>query len=421
MLNMLSSHPGVSDYKINSRNKQSYEVFFVKGKLETVRCTDTCDKEVTVYADHDGCKGEAQFFVYPSTTDEEIAKLIDEAVHKANLIHNPVFSLPENEAEDYRIESDIENCAPSALAGILAQTVFEASTLPNGAINSLEIFINRYCDTVENSKGIRKSQTRHDIMIEAIPTYNGEKQSVELYAQYNLGSTSLFDLSCQIKEKMQEVSARYHATKPAVALECPVILNKQELSELFFGIAYDLNYASVYSHSNLYKKGDAIQKEPVHDRINISMSGEVPGNVRSAKFDADGISLGSVQIIKEGVAIAYFGSNRFGQYLGETPTGELRILCVEPGSLQEDAFVGGTFLEILSMSGLQVDAYSDYIGGEIRLAYYHHNGQTTPVTGVSFSGKLSDVLNNIRLANKTAMSGGYVGPHKAIIEQVTIF
>ena len=65
----------ISDYKINIHAKESYELFFVKGKLETLRRTDTCDKEVTVYVNHGQCKGEAQFFVYPSTTQEQIDAL----------------------------------------------------------------------------------------------------------------------------------------------------------------------------------------------------------------------------------------------------------------------------------------------------------------------------------------------------------
>ena len=36
----LMSHKEVCDYKINLDRKESYELFFVKGSLETVRNTD---------------------------------------------------------------------------------------------------------------------------------------------------------------------------------------------------------------------------------------------------------------------------------------------------------------------------------------------------------------------------------------------
>ena len=41
----LQSHKGVCAYKVNFRRKESYELFFVKGNLETVRNTDNTDKE----------------------------------------------------------------------------------------------------------------------------------------------------------------------------------------------------------------------------------------------------------------------------------------------------------------------------------------------------------------------------------------
>ena len=49
LMELLNADTRISDYKINLRSKESYELFFVKGALETLRCTDTCDKEVTVY------------------------------------------------------------------------------------------------------------------------------------------------------------------------------------------------------------------------------------------------------------------------------------------------------------------------------------------------------------------------------------
>ena len=47
IIELLRANAQVSDYKINIHKKESFELFFVKGKLETVRCTDTCDKVVT--------------------------------------------------------------------------------------------------------------------------------------------------------------------------------------------------------------------------------------------------------------------------------------------------------------------------------------------------------------------------------------
>ncbi len=420
IIELLRNNSEVSDYKINIHNKESCELFFVKGKLETVRNTDTCDKEVTVYVDHDEYKGESQFFVYPSTTEAEIEEKIEEAVRKALLINNKSFALPAAEQGQYEVESNFSEYEPYELASLIADAVFQANTIENAALNSVEIFINKHREEVINSNGLNKSQIKYDAMVEAIPTYNGEKQSVELYEQYNFGSFDQQEITKEIAGKMEEVRARYNAVTPNCEIDCKVILDKLELAELFVNIAYDLNYSSVYAQANLFKKDDWIQRSENCDKISITMAGEAKGSVRSSKFDADGMSLGSMKIVDGGKVVNYFGSNRFGQYLGEKPTGALPCICVEAGTANDSDFEG-KYLAVKSMSGLQVDFYNDYIGGEVRLAYYSDGEKITPITGVSVSGKLSEVLDSIRFSKKLACHGSYIGPERAILSKMKVF
>lgn len=418
IMELLAGNPSVSDYKINIHQKESYELFFVKGKLETLRCTDTCDKEVTVYADHDGFRGDAQFFVYPSTTTAEAQELIQEAVEKALLIRNQAFELPASQEGAFDVPSNFRDYEPAELASIISRTVFEANTIDNAALNSVEVFINKHTERILNSRGLDKTQVRYDAMVEAIPTYNGDTQSVELYEQYNFSSMDVAALNREISEKMEQVKARYEAKAPAEPLSCPVVLNIQEVSELMREIAWDLNYASVYSHSNLFKKGEPVQKEILGDAIGITMAGQVSGSVRSRCFDEDGLSLDSIRLVENGKVVNYFGSSRYGQYLNETPTGSLPCLCADAGTA---TMPEGDWLEVISMSGLQVDFYNDYIGGEVRLAYHHTPEGMVPVTGISVSGSLAEVLSHIRFSPETAVFGGYQGPEKAVINNMKIY
>jgi len=417
----LKKNPRVTDYRIRLSAKESYESFYVKGKLETVRCTDTCDKVVTVYADHDGFKGDSQFFVYPSTTEADLDELIEKAVEKALLLNNKMYTLPENETGEYQVESNFSAYTLPQLSAKIAEAVFSANTLENADLNSVEIFVNRHTDTIRNSRGIHKTQVRYDAMVEAIPTYNGDAESVELYQQYNFSAFDADTVKAEIAEKLQEVTARAAAVKPDFAIACPVVLNKQELSELFGSICRDLNFATVYAHAGLFHKGDEIQETPTGDTITITMAGSLPGNIRSACFDGDGMTLIPTKIVENGKAIAYYGDNRFGQYLEEVPTGNLRCIQVAPGSACPKCLSAAPYLEVLSMSGLQVDFFNDYIGGEIRLAYYCDGGKLLPVTGISITGSLKQVLSSIRLSTETAVDNGYTGPAKAILQDMKIF
>lgn len=421
IINLLDCNKNISDYKININNKESYQLFFVKGKLETVRNANNCDKEITIYVNHDEYKGEAQFFIYPSTTEDEINELINKAVAKALLINNQNYELPKNEVGSYEVESNFKEYKAGDLAYMISNAVFKANDIENASLNSVEVFVNKHIDTIINSQGINKTQITYDAMVEAIPTYNGQKESVELYEQYNFGNFDEDTIINEIKEKLLEVKARHEAIKPDFNINCNIILNKLELSELFDNIAYDLNYSSVYSQANVFKKNDNIQNNPTGDLISITMAGEALGNIDSSRFDSDGMSLTSIKIVDNGKAVNYFGSNRYGQYLNEKPTGALKCIVVDSGSACPKCLNKAPYLEILSMSGLQVDFYSDYIGGEIRLAYYNDGNKIIPVTGISFNGKLSEVLSSIRLSKELTVCNSYNGPKKAILSNVKIF
>ena len=416
---LLAGHSKVSDYKLSITKKESYELFFVKGALETVRQTDTWDRSVTIYVDHGEYKGDSKFFIYPSTTFSQKADLINEAVSKALLIRNQKYDLPGPENGRFTVESNFEDYDPAELAASIAKTVFDANAVENASLNAVEIFINKYTERIINSRGLDKIQTRYDAMVEAIPTYNGENLSVELYEQVNFSTLDTDALRSRIAGKMAEVKARYEAVTPEAIQPCKVILNPLELSQLFWFIADDMDYATVYGHSNVFSKGDALQKDPTGDKLTVTMAGSVPGNVRSACFDADGLALTDTTIIEDGKVVNYFGSNRFGQYLGEKPTGVLPCLKVAPGTAAD--FETGPYLEVVSMSAFQVDLYSDYVGGEVRLGYYHDGEKVTPVTGISFSGSLTECLNRIRLSAETCTLDGYTGPAKAILEGMKIY
>ncbi len=419
ILDTLKSNPRVSDYKVNITAKESYELFYVKGALETVRATSTCDKQVSVYADHGEFKGDSQFFVYPSTTQQELEELTEKAVEKALIINNPAYALPENEVGSFEVRSNFQEYTLPALAEKIAQSVFRANVLANASLNSVEIFVNRYTETVCNSRGIHKTQVRYSAMVEAIPTYNGEDMSVELYQQYNFSFLDQDAITREVYGKLLEVKARYEAVTPDFPMVGDVILNKLELSELFGSIAYDLNYGSQYAHASLFHKGDAIQPSPLGDKLTITMAGSLPGNIRSACFDGDGMSLKNQVIVRDGVAVNYYGANRFGQYLQEAPTGNLQCMQVDAGTAEIAENTPG--LEVISMSGLQVDFYNDYIGGEVRLAYWRDGKTCIPVTGISITGSLRQVLGSIVLSGETATQDGYEGPRKALLKHMKVF
>ena len=90
------------------------------------------------------------------------------------------------------------------------------------------------------------------------------------------------------------------------------------------------------------------------------MAASLPGCADSRCFDYDGMTLSEKRIIDGGKAVACYGANRFAQYMNAEPTGSLPILKLDGGTAEEET---GPYLEVVSMSGIQTDFYSDYLGG----------------------------------------------------------
>ena len=419
VINLLKNTSGISDWKVNTVRTESTELFFVHKNLETVRSTDTTDIKVTVYVAHDGKLGEATFSVYSSYDENTIAEEVEKAKKKASIIGNQAYSLPENEVGEYVSASNFASYKPHELASLISKACFEADCIEGGSINALEIFVYKDIVSVTNSRGIDKTQTKYRAMVEAIPTFNGE-ESVELYEQYNFTEFEHNLVVEEIANKMREVKDRYEAKAPENKLYCPVVLDAPELEQLMGNFVGNLNFSTVYQHSNAFGLGDDIQKEAKGDRLTITMCGTVKGSVRSSVFDGDGITLVDRKIIENGKAVALYGGTRFAQYLNEVATGNLGCLSVECGTLTDEQKTSAPYFRCASMSGLQVDIYNDYIGGEVRLGYYFDGEKEIPVTGISISGKLSVAIANMRLSNEAITCESYNGPKCAIFEGIEI-
>lgn len=418
---LLEKNQHVDAWRITEKATVSYELFFVHRKLETVRATDTVSTGVTVYVDHDGAKGDSSFPVYRSMTESDIAAKIESAVNRAKLVSNQPYDLPEGGQEYAELPTNMKDRDMKTLGKQIADAVFAADDMEGGSINACEIFIYRDTVHVLNSRGVDKTQVTHRVMIEAIPTFTTEKESVELYEDHRFTEFDPAKVTAEIAEKMQEVKARSQAVKPAVPMTVNVMLRPHEIRELVGDLAYDLNYASVYSHANLHHVGDDLQQGGVGDKLTITMKAVVEGSESSASFDDDGTGLTDTCIIENGAVKQYFGSNRFGQYLNvEKPSGMLRCAQVAAGSVPMADMTKEPCLDVVSMSGLQLDLYNDYIGGEIRLAYYFDGEKTVPVTGITMSAKLSEVLKGMKLSTETAVSGDYEGPQRLLMHSVAV-
>ena len=420
LISLLNENDQISAWRVVRHSITSYELFFVHENVETVRATDTLDTDVTVYVEHDQMLGDSTFSLSQAMSKEEIREKINTATRRAKLVFNKPFELPSQAKEKCRLPSNLSEDLPKETARKIADAVFAAKKDAGCSINALEIFLVRDTVSVQNSRGLDKEEVRHRAMVEAIPTFTDENQSVELYENLRFTTFDEKAISERIAEKMREVKDRALAEKPSITKRMRVMLRAKEIEELLTEIVNDLNFATVYAGANLYSIGDDLQRGAV-DKITLTLEGEREGCDESASFDDDGLGLTSAVLIKDGLVQQYHGANRFGQYLGvSSPTGVMRCMKLDKGTLTDNEKDRLPYLECASLSGLQVDLYNDYIGGEIRLGYLYDGKEKKPVTGITMSGTLSKVLSTLRLSDQIVQEGSYEGPALMLLEDMKI-
>ena len=421
IIDILKEYSEISDYKIVEETVESAEFFFVHDALETARKTNTEQKTITIYVDHKSYRGESKFTYNDIDSQDSLKEKISNAIEMAKLLDNKKFSLPRDEQGKYINDTNFINKPLKEVATNIYEVIKECENKSRAKLNAKEIFVYKTITHLINSQNIDKTYTKYKSMIEVIPTFDTKKESVEIYTQLNISTLNESELKKQINEALKDVCARARAKKPHETINCPVILRSQEISEIMSNIASDLNYSSLYLKANNFKKGDLIQSANQADLIDITMQGEVKGCASSQPFDLDGVSLKKKRIVKDGIVVGNFGQSKMAQYLRKPETGSLPILVLKKGSMKEKDMKSEAYLECASFSGLQVDIQNDYIGGEVRLAYYFDGKKRHPITGISISAKLSDVLNNIYLSSKVITSPRYKGPNLAKINGFKIF
>ncbi len=423
LVELIKENSNVSDYRIITDKLEAYELYFVHNTLETIRAVDSKEISVTIYVDHKKYRGDSTFTVSNSDTEEDIISKINNAVSMASLINNKKYCLVGNETLKGEIKSNFNDYDIKALGEEIYNVIFECTEKSRAQINATEIFINKHFRHIENSQNLDKEEISYDAMIETIPTFNkrAKNDSVELYSQIHFNSFNKEAFASLINQDLRDVIARGKAVKPDYEIKAPVILRAKEISEIMQSIILELNYSTVYNESNLYKVKDAIQTKPEASLLKIKLVGSVEGSSGSHLFDSDGFNLTEKLVVNNGVVKSYYGSNQYAQYLHKKPTGNFNIINLSKGKYSERALKSEPYLECVSFSGLQVDLNNDYIGGEVRLANYYDGHKIRPVTGISISGKFSEVINTIKLSKKTLTDSNYTGPTIALLSKMNIF
>ena len=409
----LLNNNNINTYQITNTITNDSEMFFDRGKLETIRKVSTNEILVQIFTEDGDTQGQADFVISKDLSTKEINELIATAILSSKLVHNKKYELVKGEKkQSYKYKDELEDSY--TILQKISKIYFDLEE-ENLKFNSLECFFKERTTTIINSNNVNLSKKTYRINVEAIPSYYSKDFKTELYRMFNYDKLDYDKIKEDVIKSLNDLRNRGKAIKFDQNIKTNVILRAPEIRELFTEYIDNFNYADVYFESNLAKVGDVLQTNP-KTKLNLSLDKRTKADF----FDNEGIILKKLSLIEDGKLVSYYGSQRFASYLNLKATGDLTKIVLKNGTKSIDNLRKEPYIELIDLSGLQVDAYSSYIGGEVRLAIYFDGTKTYPISGFSFSGNLNEVINNMELSKEKEMINDYEGPSFMKIPNIEI-
>ena len=287
---IIGSNKNIDGWKIVRVHSDSYQLFCIHGKIETVRRASSVNYTATVYVNHDGKTGSGTFTVNVSDSAEEIAAKTDKAAASARLIFDEPYALPYKQQLMAMVPCDYVGVEIAELANMVYEAVLRGCKAAHCDVNALEIFLDSAKTQIVNSRGLEKCQKSRYIMLEAIPTCTYGGESVELYKTISLANADMERITCEIRSSLADAAARLKAVRPAEKIECPVVFRADEIKELVSALVADSDFSAVYSGNNLHKIGEKWNSGGVCP-LTVTLKGLIPDCAGGGFFDSDGCSI----------------------------------------------------------------------------------------------------------------------------------
>ncbi len=407
------------EYVINEEVESTYELFFVRHELQMNRIKDVKKYFVSIYHGHGEYMGNASTQIFPTMTKEEATKELESAIYGASLINNKPFKLAKPETlNNHDTKSNLDGVDKIEVATKIAESIFEADDQEKGIINATEIFINEKKIRVVNSNGVDYSSNKTFGQVEFISTWKGEKEEVEIYKFLEFANVDYDKIKQDVKDRLMEAKDRSVASPMPSFDKIDVLFRPLEIIELMSYYTGQCNVGNIYSQASQCKVGDNYQNNLKGDALTINIDPLLVSSLSSSPFDSLGFKNEEVKVIDSGKVLELWGNRQYAQYLGVNTRVSSSNIKVNSGTL--DIKDLDRYIELVSMSGIQVDDQTGSFGGEIRLALLHENGKVTPLTGGSISGFVKDFINDVRLSNEVVYENNYQGPKYLLFKGCTI-
>lgn len=398
----------IERYLISYQEIQSIELFFIQKELDMKRAKEVRHYNVTVYREftEDGQHylGSTSIMLTSGMSDEALSQKLKDAYYAAGFVKNPYYELETAHKEQ------ITDTNPSLeeFALQMANALYEVDTDDTTFINCAEIFIKKTITHLINSNQLDVSFPSYQVSGEFVVQSKLE-QDVETYADFTYAKPDTEALKQKVRDTIELTKARSVAHSSAPSGTYDVILSHQYVAELLAYYESCSDAAMIYPNYSNFQ----LDKTVACPQLNCVLSSNMP-------YSSEGTPMHPAAIIKNGVLSLIHGGLRFSYYLNIPATGFYNHMHIDPGNISLENMKTGKYLHIVNFSDFQMDTFSGFFGGEIRLAFYSDGNTVVPVTGGSISGNIHTCQDSFQFSKECQDSFSFDGPLAIKISNVTV-
>lgn len=398
---------GIDKYVIYDETRISYEMFFIKKKVDMTRSNNV--KVATVTLLRDFAEGDKQYtgsthvFIYPQNTDEEIAAIIDDAYASAMYVKNPYYELPKGSDAVMQYDGELSAKTLSDNAIRMAKALYEADVREDAFINSAELFSIRKIVKITSSNGADCSYEQYRIKGEYVTQSVINGNDVELYNSFEYDNPDCEALKKHCAEALSAAADRAVAEKAPKDLSgVPIILCNEALSSFMEFYLMRADSALIYPGYSDYKVGMDVCAGLSGEKPSFEVSSTTP-------FSNDGVLQTKREFLKDGVLQCIHGDNRFMYYLGKEQTGRFNRVHMSNKNATAEDFKKTPYVLVRYFSDFQMDEMDGHFGGEFRLATYFDGEKEHIITGGTVSGNIL-TASSMQYSEERYKDASYEGP-----------
>lgn len=413
---------GADAWEIQEKKETGWEFYFIRHNLDQNRVVDVTHTFVKLYKrSADGKRiGSAQAELAPTSSKEEWSVELQKLLKAASLGTSENYDLVSVQES----EPAVADFVKEPLENIGKEFITMMKEIPETAtedINSYEIFTKVSEVSYWNSNGVFLTQKVPSSFLEVVVDARNERHEIELYRSYRGGGCDRAMIGDDLKRAMKMGRDRLRTVPTPKLGSYPVVFTTSDAVAFYNFFLQQLSADAVYGKMSQFSIGKNIcsDEKAGGDHLTMRAVKELANSSANALFDADGALIRDETLLKDNVPVHFWGSRQFAQYLGLKDAFRVGNYVAGGGTHEDRDLAAQDYLEPVEFSDFQVENNGDFFG-EIRLAYWHHGNEVTPVSGGSVSGNVLKLLGSLAMSKQQKQYDHALIPAWTKLEEVTV-